>query len=130
MASASRLFFVAAISGFLCVAFGAFVGHRLQGAQALAYAQTGFDYQALHTLAAIGAALLARTGSRTALSAGWLFLFGTAIFCGSLYAMALGAPRVLGFATPIGGVSFMVGWGLLARAAWSSGKSSNQDAKQ
>jgi uncharacterized membrane protein YgdD (TMEM256/DUF423 family) len=39
------------------------------------------------------------------------------IFSGSLYAMALGAPRWLGAITPIGGLLFLIGWAVLAWAA-------------
>ena len=48
-----------------------------------------------------------------------LFLGGVLIFSGSLYAMALGAPRWFGAITPIGGLLFLAGWGVLAWAAWS-----------
>ena len=46
-------------------------------------------------------------------SAGWAFAIGAVVFSGSLYAMALGAPRMLGAITPIGGVSFLAGWALI-----------------
>jgi uncharacterized membrane protein YgdD (TMEM256/DUF423 family) len=39
------------------------------------------------------------------------------IFTGTLAAMALGGPRWLGAITPIGGVLFLFGWGVLAWAA-------------
>ncbi|HUL75644.1 MAG TPA: DUF423 domain-containing protein, partial [Vicinamibacteria bacterium] len=39
---------------------------------------------------------------------------GSALFSGTLYAMALGAPRWLGAVTPIGGLGMMLGWLLLA----------------
>ena len=35
----------------------------------------------------------------------------------NFHAMALGAPRWLGAITPIGGTLFLIGWGVLARAA-------------
>jgi uncharacterized membrane protein YgdD (TMEM256/DUF423 family) len=41
------------------------------------------------------------------------------LFSGSLYALALGAPRWVGIATPFGGVLFMIGWGLLVCSAWT-----------
>ena len=42
--------------------------------------------------------------------AGWLLIAGIALFSGSLYALALGAPRVLGLVTPLGGTALMLGW--------------------
>ena len=41
-------------------------------------------------------------------------VIGACIFAGTLYAMALGAPRWFGAITPIGGVSLLAGWGLAA----------------
>jgi uncharacterized membrane protein YgdD (TMEM256/DUF423 family) len=43
------------------------------------------------------------------------------LFCGSLYALALGSPRAFGAVAPLGGLSFMTGWGCLALAAIRSG---------
>jgi uncharacterized membrane protein YgdD (TMEM256/DUF423 family) len=44
------------------------------------------------------------------------FLGGIAVFSGTLYAMALGAPRWFGAITPIGGVFLIAGWLALALA--------------
>ena len=46
--------------------------------------------------------------------AGVAFTFGTLLFSGSLYAMALGAPRWLGAVTPFGGLGFLAGWAVVA----------------
>jgi uncharacterized membrane protein YgdD (TMEM256/DUF423 family) len=43
-------------------------------------------------------------------AAGALLLAGIALFSGSLYALALGAPRALGALTPLGGISLILGW--------------------
>ncbi len=48
---------------------------------------------------------------------GWLFIAGTLIFSGSLYALALTGARWWGAVTPVGGVAFLAGWLLLAWAA-------------
>jgi uncharacterized membrane protein YgdD (TMEM256/DUF423 family) len=42
--------------------------------------------------------------------AGWLFLIGTIVFSGSLYALALSGVRWLGAVTPLGGAAFLAGW--------------------
>jgi uncharacterized membrane protein YgdD (TMEM256/DUF423 family) len=47
------------------------------------------------------------------------FLLGIVVFCGSLYVLALGAPRWVGAITPLGGVAFMVGWMALGTALGS-----------
>jgi uncharacterized membrane protein YgdD (TMEM256/DUF423 family) len=52
--------------------------------------------------------------------AGWLLLAGTLLFSGSLYAMVLSGTRILGAITPFGGIAFLLGWLLLAVAAFRS----------
>ncbi|MGI9325297.1 MAG: DUF423 domain-containing protein [Pseudomonadales bacterium] len=42
--------------------------------------------------------------------AGLALVLGIILFSGSLYLLALGGPTLLGPVTPIGGLSFMVGW--------------------
>ena len=46
-----------------------------------------------------------------------LFVAGTVLFSGSLYALALSGARGLGAITPLGGVAFLAGWLALAWAA-------------
>jgi uncharacterized membrane protein YgdD (TMEM256/DUF423 family) len=81
----------------------------------------GVDYQLTHALAllalGLAAARLPRRSWATCV-AGWSFLFGIAVFSGSLYAIGLTGIRWLGMITPIGGVAFFVGWAALASVAW------------
>lgn len=111
---------IAALLGGLAVAAGAFGAHALGqrvGAEQLAWWETGVRYQLAHALAMLLAVLLARAGAGgAALVAAALLAAGTVIFSGTLYAMTLGAPRVLGAVTPIGGVAMLAGWLVLA---WS-----------
>jgi uncharacterized membrane protein YgdD (TMEM256/DUF423 family) len=118
-----RLFIVlGALSGFVAVAAGAFGAHALKqklSADLLAVFQTGAQYQMFHALALLAAGLLAaRTPSTAANAAGWLFVAGTLLFSGSLYALSLSGVRVLGAITPLGGLAFLGGWLALAFAAW------------
>jgi uncharacterized membrane protein YgdD (TMEM256/DUF423 family) len=53
-------------------------------------------------------------------NAGWSILIGTILFSGSLYLLVLTDTKPLGMITPLGGVAFLVGWLLLAIAAWQS----------
>lgn len=107
--------------GFLAVAFGAFGAHALKARlspEAMAWFQTGVQYQTWHVLAALVALLFwriapAETGFRTA---ALLFLGGVLVFSGSLYALALTGVRWLGAITPLGGVAFLLGWLLLLRS--------------
>ncbi|MDR9439692.1 MAG: DUF423 domain-containing protein [Halomonas sp.] len=109
-----------ALSGALVVMAGAFGAHALEGqlAPRLAAAfETGVRYQAWHTLALL-AVLAWRAGTSLAgqrLAMG-LWAAGTALFSGSLYAMALTAATGLGMITPIGGVLMIAGWLALAVA--------------
>jgi len=119
----ARLFFVfACLFGMLGVAAGAFGAHALRGRLSepmLAVFETGVRYQMYHALALLAVALLiSRTGSGAAVAAGWLFSAGILIFSGSLYVLTLTGVRWLGAVTPLGGVAFIAGWGLLAWAGW------------
>lgn len=110
----------AALSGFICVALGAFTAHALAEVLSDAAKQwidTGLKYQMFHT-----AALLALIAAPSSLaqkplrwSAGALAL-GILLFSGSLYALALTGWRWMAFITPLGGVSFLIGWACLALA--------------
>ena len=70
-----------------------------------------------HGLAVFACALVWQMGGVRATLAAPLFLAGMVLFSGSLYAMALGAPRWFGAITPLGGLAFIVGWAVLAWAA-------------
>lgn len=114
---------VAAINGFLAVAFGAFAAHGLAGrvgAHALTVFETGAHYHMYHALA-IGLAAVAARSNPSATGAAAFFLAGIVLFCGSLYGLALTGIMALGIATPFGGISFLIGWAILA---WSATRTS------
>jgi uncharacterized membrane protein YgdD (TMEM256/DUF423 family) len=122
----SRIFLVlAALSGFVAVAAGAFGAHALKARLApdlLAIFDTAVRYQMFHVAGLIAASWLAARGvNGAALASGWCFVAGTLIFSGSLYALALTGTRWLGAITPVGGALFLAGWLLLAWAAWRAG---------
>jgi uncharacterized membrane protein YgdD (TMEM256/DUF423 family) len=108
---------LAALSGLMAVAAGAFGAHGVADPQARGWLETGGHYQLVHALAVFAAFVLWRQGARDARLAAWLFLAGGFIFSGTLYLMAAGAPRWLGAVTPVGGVLMIAGWALLAWAA-------------
>ena len=103
------LMVLAAMSGAIAVAAGAFGAHGAQG-QAAEWLRLGGQYQLVHAVAALVALRLEARGP------GWLFVAGGAIFAGTLYAMAVGAPRWFGAITPIGGSLLIAGWLWLAWA--------------
>jgi len=109
------------ILGGLSVMFGAFGAHSLKERlteKSLATFQTGVQYQFMHSIALILVGLLslhfADEYKKKIERPGWFFLAGIILFSGSLYSLALGGPRWLGPVTPLGGLSFMIGWVLLA----------------
>jgi uncharacterized membrane protein YgdD (TMEM256/DUF423 family) len=117
-----RLFFgLGAVSAFLSVAAGAFGAHALRtrlSPELLAAFETGARYQMYHALGLIAAAgAAARWPGAFPQWAGWLFVAGTVLFSGSLYALSLSGVRWLGAITPLGGVAFLVGWICLGLAA-------------
>jgi len=110
-----RLFFVlGALSAFCSVAAGAFGAHALRERltpEYLAVFETGARYQMYHGLALLAVAWAASRWPGTLTQcAGWLFVAGTVLFSGSLYALALTGVRWLGAITPLGGVAFLAGW--------------------
>jgi uncharacterized membrane protein YgdD (TMEM256/DUF423 family) len=117
-----RLFVrLGAILGFLGVALGAFGAHALRDsfdARQLDLWEKAVRYLFVHALALIAVGGLAPRWRAGALpAAGWLFALGAPLFSGSLLALALGAPRVVGAITPFGGVSWLAGWAFFALAA-------------
>jgi uncharacterized membrane protein YgdD (TMEM256/DUF423 family) len=99
------------------VAMGAFGAHALSTRltpDRLAIYETAARYQLYHAFGLIAVGLVNARWSDIANASGWSFVVGIIVFSGSLYALALGAPRWFGAITPIGGLAFMIGWGLLA----------------
>lgn len=113
-----RLGTVASILAGLAVAAGAFGAHALRDRlepASLAIFETAARYHLIHALAAAFAADRAtRDPGGDSGRAALAFIVGVVVFSGSLYALALGGPRVLGAITPLGGVAFMSGWVMLA----------------
>ena len=123
-----KLFSLGALVVLISVALGAFGAHALEAkldARALNSWHTAARYQTFHGIALILTALAHEKYAGRALRiAGVAFVVGLVLFCGSLYALALGSPRAFGAVAPIGGLSFMVGWGALAVAPFSAARGS------
>ena len=118
-----RVFFsLGSLSAFIAVALGAFAAHGLKSrldATMLATFETGVRYHIYHALALLAVGWACTRWPGTAANAsGWLFIAGTVLFSGSLYALALTGTRSLGAVTPFGGAAFLAGWLCLAWAAW------------
>jgi uncharacterized membrane protein YgdD (TMEM256/DUF423 family) len=105
---------IAGVVGAIGVGLGAFGAHGLQDRvtdpHLLEVWKTGAHYHLVHALALC--AVAAHPRPRPA--AGIAFLCGIVLFSGSLYLMTLTGARWLGAVTPLGGLSFIAGWLLLA----------------
>ena len=118
-----KAFFTAgSLLGFFGVALGAFAAHALKSrldADMLATFEVGVRYQMYHALAllAVGWACTRWPGALVTAS-GWLFVAGTIVFSGSLYALSLSGMRWLGAIAPIGGLALLAGWLCLVWAVY------------
>ena len=107
--------------GGLSVLLGAFGAHSLKNhltQQKLDVFQTATQYQFFHSLALVLVGILAlQAGEQDRKKinrAGIFFTAGILLFSGSLYILAFDGPRFFGPITPIGGLSLIIGWFLLA----------------
>jgi uncharacterized membrane protein YgdD (TMEM256/DUF423 family) len=129
--SAKNWIAIGAIIAALAIGMGAFGAHGLQSyldelantdaalaVRRLDNWRTAANYQMYHAfgIVVVGIAMMLFE-SRLLKIAAAFFLVGTFLFSGSLYALVLSEVRVLGAVTPLGGLSFIVGWTLFAIAA-------------
>lgn len=123
---ARTLLLFGAINGMLYVALSAFAAHGLKNSvspEQLAWFKTAAHYQGIHALALLATGILLQLFERRGFFiSGILMLLGILIFSGSLYAMALGAPRWFGAITPIGGVSLIAGWAFMIAGVLQNNK--------
>jgi uncharacterized membrane protein YgdD (TMEM256/DUF423 family) len=123
----ARTFFaLGALSAGIAVILGAFGAHALRGRlgpDLLAVFEVGVRYQMYHALALLAVAWAAdRWPGVAVVSAGWLFVAGSAVFSGTLYLLTLTGHTWLGAITPLGGAALIAGWLLLAWAAWTGSR--------
>lgn len=108
---------VAAAVAFLGIVLGAFGAHGLENRLEATGRADNFETAVLYHLIH-AAALFAAAVSATKLSpwASRLWLAGILLFSGSLYILALTGITWLGAITPLGGLAFLAGWGILVFA--------------
>ncbi len=125
-----RIIVYAAVGGALGVLLGAIGAHGLETFlmenhqydsetlhRRLEQFDTGVRYQLFHSVAllALSAVPLGSPGSRRLVCR--LFIVGIFLFSGSLYALVLSNETRFGMVTPLGGLSWIVGWSMLAWVA-------------
>ena len=124
----SAILILVGVLGAAAVALGAWAAHGLEashGRRAVELVDTAVRYQLAHALAAAIAVTLSWLRSSRWLSiAAWLFVIGSALFCGALHALAFGAPRWLGAVAPFGGLALIAGWLALAVVGWRASRRS------
>ena len=120
--NSSRTLAIAGLLLALANACGAFGAHTLRGhlqPERLQVWETAVRYQFFQALGLIGVGLTLRAVDTGMLrTAAALIVAGVALFCGSLYALSLGAPRAIGVLTPLGGLAWIGGWLLFAWGVW------------
>ena len=123
--NSGRTLTVAGLLLALATASGAFGAHALKGhlpAGRLELWETAVRYHFLQALGLLGVGLTLRALDSGALrAAAALIAVGIVLFSGSVYALALGAPRALGVLTPLGGLSWIIAWLLFAFRVWRGG---------
>ena len=114
----TRFWLVAAgLGGFVSIVAGAVSAHSAIDPQAAEFLRTGATYGLIHAAALIAVLALAqgREPRRGAAAvAGWSFTLGIVFFSFGLFALAETRIAWFGWATPVGGACFMVGWASLA----------------
>lgn len=106
----------------LAVMLGAFGAHGLEKIlpeQMLQRYHTGVEYQFYHAFALLCTGLLTQQlQSRMLTVAGAAFIAGILLFSGSLYLYTLSGNKAFGMITPLGGLSFIIGWACMIIAIW------------
>lgn len=111
-----------ALFALTAVMAGAFGAHGLRGLvseRGLEIFQTGATYQMYHALALCLVSVLSgfHLSTRLLATAAGFLTAGILLFSCSLYLLVMTGTPALGAVTPVGGVCFMIGWGLLIASA-------------
>lgn len=121
-----RIILTASLFGAIAVIFGAFGAHSLKNvlsAGALEIWAKGVEYQFYHTFALLFLSLFATNDDKLLKWSYNFFTLGIIFFSGSLYLLAtrellnIAFLNYIGPVTPVGGLCFILGWGLLFIAA-------------
>jgi uncharacterized membrane protein YgdD (TMEM256/DUF423 family) len=128
-----RFLITAFVFGALAVIAGAFLAHQLKQKMpqaAIEIYETAVRYQFYHVFALLACGMLAEKFAGVQINrAGICFIAGILLFSGSLYLISgliskgISVPFVLGVLTPLGGVSFILGWFFLTLAISSERRS-------
>jgi uncharacterized membrane protein YgdD (TMEM256/DUF423 family) len=113
-----RIVVTASILGAFTIAIGAFGAHGLKqlvDAEVITSFETGVRYQMFHVIVLLVIGFAGPISASTKKWVFWFFIFGIILFSGSIYILALKEilrfdVKFLGPVTPLGGLSFIIGW--------------------
>ncbi|MGJ1432833.1 DUF423 domain-containing protein [Sphingobacterium spiritivorum] len=114
-----QIILTASFFGLIAVALGAFGAHGLEGKISeyhIGTWKTANQYHFYHTFALLFLSTFSRAKNTSIRVAFFAFTIGILLFSGSLYILSVreitgfGNPRILGPITPLGGLSYMIGW--------------------
>jgi uncharacterized membrane protein YgdD (TMEM256/DUF423 family) len=117
-----KLLIAACILGIISIILGAFGAHALKKLISPEMQQTfeiGVRYQMYHALFLLFVGTTSLISDRAKRSIFFLIVLGTILFSGSIYGLATNSLftgfdfKSIGFITPIGGLCFIVSWGVL-----------------
>jgi len=97
----------------IAVLLGAFAAHGLKDSlvpKDIAIFQTGVRYMMWHSISTICYSTYAEISGLKELWPGWMFIVGIILFSGSLFVLSLTSISWIGIVTPLGGISFVIGW--------------------
>ncbi len=104
---------IAGTAGFIGVALGAFGAHGLKNSlttEMLEIYKTGILYHLIHAAVLLAIVLFDKKEFSKAF---YFITFGVILFSFSLYFYSITAIKIFALITPIGGVSFLIGWALI-----------------
>jgi uncharacterized membrane protein YgdD (TMEM256/DUF423 family) len=102
---------IAGFSGFVAIVMGAIGAHAVADAHGSTLVETASIYELVHAVVILW--LCGAHGKYAAL-ARWALLIGTVLFCGTIYLKVFAGWDAVVRLAPFGGVSFMLGWLLIA----------------
>jgi len=109
---------IVAFLGMLTIVLGAFGAHALKEQLTVSQLQsfeTATRYQMYHVIVLLFVNTYAGFSSKVKNSLTMIFLLGILLFSGSIYAITVASipAKKIWFVTPLGGLLFIVGWGML-----------------
>lgn len=117
------------IFGFLAVALGAFGAHGLKetlSPEMMEIFRTGVLYNLIHAIVIF---VIGVTGNRKFYRSALMFTIGIILFSFSLYLYSLTSIKTFAMITPLGGVSFLIGWLLVITSGISISRNRREDIK-